>query len=399
MFLLAWKNATRRKNQTLITILITFVTVLTFVLAYGIISTLDEGAKLANTRLGADVIVLPHTVQADAFQTIFTADPVNIYMSEQVVDKVRELPGVQKATPQFFAQTLNQSCCSVGDAKRLVGFDWDSDFLVRPWLKEHDLTSLEADKMLAGGAVPPSLGGKAVILGEGFWLAGTLETTGTGMDETIFLDIDVTRELAKNSPYLQNLWAKEPPDHLISAVLVRVEEGVDPLLVADLINTSETGGNAVAVSRVIRSARDQMHSLTQVLLLLWGAVAITATLGLFGRFNSLAQERKQEIGIFRAIGGNQSEAFGLIIVETLIMVLTGGLAGSLVGVLLVSRSLNWIRELVQLPQGTWSLVSAFQSVALGLGVAIVLGIASALYPAWKSAKLDPQEAISRGTLD
>lgn len=398
MLLLAWRNATRRKNQTLITILITLVTVLTFVLAYGIISTLDEGAKLANSRLGADVIVLPHTVQADAFQTLFTADPVNIYMSEDVLDKVRELPGVYQATPHFFAQTLNQSCCSVGDAKRLVGFDWDSDFIVRPWLEEHDLTELATDKVITGGAVPPLLGGKAIILGEEFWVAGGLETTGTGMDETIFIDISVTRQLAKNSPYLQKLWEKGPPDHLISAVLVRVEDAVDPLLVADLINATETGGNAVAVSKVIRSARDQMDSLTRVLLLLWGAIAVTAGLGLFGRFNSLAQERKQEIGIFRAIGGKQSEAFGLIIIETLIMVLSGGLAGGLIGVLLVSRTLNWIRELIQLPQGTWSLMSAFQSVALGLGVALILGLASALYPAWKSAKLDPQEAISRGNL-
>lgn len=398
MLLLAWRNATRRKNQTLITILITMVTVLTFVLAYGIISTLDEGAKLANSRLGADVIVLPHTVQADAFQTLFTADPVNIYMPEEVLDKVRELPGVYQATPHFFAQTLNQSCCSVGDAKRLVGFDWDSDFIVRPWLEEHDLTSLTSDEILTGGAVPPLLGGKAVILGEEFWVAGGLETTGTGMDETIFIDINVTRQLAKNSPYLQKLWEKEPPDHLISAVLVRVEDGVDPLLVADLINASETGGNAVAVSKVIRSARDQMDSLTRILLLLWGAIAITAGLGLFGRFNSLAQERKQEIGIFRAIGGKQSEAFGLIIIETLIMALSGGLAGGFIGVLLVSSTLSWLRELIQLPQGTWSLMSAFQAVALGLGVALILGIASALYPAWKSAKLDPQEAISRGNL-
>ncbi len=399
MLLLAWRNATRRKNQTITTILITLITVSTFVLAYGIISTLNEGSKLANSRLGADIIVLPHTVQADAFQTLFTADPVNIYMSEQVLNKVKELPGVYLATPHFFAQTLNQSCCSVGDAKRLVGFDWDSDFIVRPWLEGLELTELAPDEVLTGGAVPPLLGGKAVILGDSFWVAGSLETTGTGMDETIFIDINITRQLAKNSPYLQQLWDKELPDHLISAVLIRVEEGVDPLLVADLINSLDTGGNAVAVSKVVRNARDQMDTLTKVLLLLWVAIALIALLGLFGRFNSLAQERKQEIGIYRAIGGKRSEAFGLIIIETLIIVLSGGLTGGLIGVLLVSHTLDWIRGLIQLPQGTWSLTSAFFSVGLGLGVALILGIASALYPAWKSARLDPQETISRGSLD
>jgi len=399
LFLLAWRNVTRRKNQTIITILITFIAILTFVTTQATISVLNEGVQLANSRLGADVIVLPHTVRADAFQTILTADPVNIYMNESIIDDIRKLPGVEQITPQFFAQTLNQSCCTVGGAKRLVGFDESSDFVIWPWLSGEERIKLAPDQILVGGAVPPMLGGKAVILGEGFWVADRLETTGTGMDETIFLDINVAREIAKASPYLKSLWVEEPPDHLISAALIRVEEGVDPALLADVINNSDIKGNAVAVGRVISRAKDQMDNMTKFLFLLWGAVAITAALGLFGRFNSLARERKKEIGIFRAIGGQRSGAFGLILFETLLMVVTGGLLGSLTAVFLIQPLLDWIRELAQLPQGTWSIIDAVYSTLLGLGIAIALGVASAIYPAWKSASLEPQEAISSGGLD
>lgn len=400
MFRLAWRNVTRRKNQTLITILITFVAVVTFVVAQSAISVLNEGVNLANNRMGADVIVLPHTVKADAYQTIFTADPVNIYMNEKVMDDIRVLPGVEKITPQFFAQTMDQSCCSVGGAKRLVGYDKESDFVLGPWLQEGQTLDIAPDEIIVGGAVPSMLGGKAVILGEPFWLASRLGTTGTGMDETIFLDIDVARQIAKASPYLESLWVEEPPDQLISAALIRAEEGVDPALLADVINNSpHIHANAASVSRVVSSAKDQMENISKFLYILWAAVAVTASLGLFGRFNSLARERKKEIGIYRAIGGKRLGAFGLILCETLLIVSAGGLVGSLTGVFLTRPLLDWLRELVQLPQGTWSLMDGMYSSLLGLVVAIGLGLASAIYPAWRSAILEPQEAISSGNLD
>jgi len=57
MWFLAWKNVSRRIGQTTLTVLITALTVLTFVLSFSVLSTLQEGLRLANARLGADVIV------------------------------------------------------------------------------------------------------------------------------------------------------------------------------------------------------------------------------------------------------------------------------------------------------------------------------------------------------
>jgi ABC-type lipoprotein release transport system permease subunit len=40
-----------------------------------------------------------------------------------------------------------------------------------------------------------------------------------------------------------------------------------------------------------------------------------------------------------------------------------------------------------------------QSLLLGIGIAILLGGLAALYPAGKSARLDPQEVIMKGEIE
>lgn len=404
MFLLAWRNATRRRSQTIITVLITALTVATFVLAHAIFTNLQEGMRLSATRLGADVIVLPHTVKADAFQTIFTGDPVNLYMPDKVLEDVRTVSDVQAATPQFFTQTLDQSCCSLAKSYRVVGYDPETDFVASPWLKygNSNKTQTEAqtkDDVILGARVESFLGAKAVILGTVFNEAGRLERTGTGMDDTIFLQIDVARNLAKNSPYLKELWQGAPPDHLVSSVLVKVREGANPTVVADQINNLDLGVNAVATGKVISSARNQLNAVSSVLIWLWVALALTAALALIGRFTALARERKRELGMLRAIGGQRYDAFAALLIEALLIVDAGGLVGSLAGVLLTQPTLTWLRGALNLPQGGWSFTSAVLQSFWGLGIAVLLGAVSALYPAWRSARLDPQEIISHGELD
>lgn len=399
MWFMAWENVIRRKGQTLITVSITALTVLTFVLAFSVLSTLQEGLELSNNRLGADIIVLPNKSNADAFQTIFTAEPVNIYMPEALTEEVARVEGVEKLTAQFFTQTLDQSCCSIGGVNRLVGFDQKTDFILQPWLNEQNISVLRDNQMIIGGDIPAFLGNQDSVLGSVFTVVGSLYPTGSGMDETIFMNMDVARRLAKNSPYLQSLWKKEAPDKLISAILIKVGKGFEPARVAESINTLDLSVEAVATSEVVSSMRSQMAVIGKLVLGLWLAVFFVAGLALIGRFTALARERKKEIGLLRAIGVQRRAVFKLVVLEAWLMAGAGGLIGSALGVLGVHSILVALRSSLNLAMGQWSVGSAVVSSLLGIAVALLLGFLASVYPAWKSARLDPQEAITRGELD
>jgi putative ABC transport system permease protein len=399
MWFMAWENVLRRKSQSLLTVCITTLTILTFVLAFSVLSALQGGLALSNDRLGADIIVLPSKSNADAFQTIFTAEPVNIYMPEALTRQIAQVKGVERLTTQFFTQSLNESCCSIGGATRLVGIDQATDFILQPWLDENNISRLKDDEIIVGGDIPTFLGNQASVLGKVFTVVGSLYPTGSGMDETIFMNLDVARQLAKDSPYLSSLWKKEAPDQLISAALIKVSDGFSSTQVAESINNLDLTVVAVSTSEIVTTMRSQITMIGNLVFGLWLAVFFVAGLSLIGRFSALARERKKEIGLLRAVGVQKFAVFKLIVFEAWLMAGVGGALGSVMGVLGVNALLEYLETSMDLPQSQWSFEMAICRGLLGIVVALLLGFLASVYPAWKSSRLDPQEAIARGELD
>lgn len=399
MWYLAWRNTVRRRSQSMLTIIITALTIFTFVIVFSVFLIVQEGLSLSNQRLGADVIVLPDEARADAYETLFTGDPANVYMSKSVVAGVSKIEGVEQASPQFFTQTLTGGCCSYGEEIRLVGYDEKTDFILKPYFNQQAFTRLEDDQVVLGGKVEAALGNIVALLGEPFKVVGTLYPTGSGMDGTIYLNIDVARKLAKNAPELQYLWSAAPPEEQVSSILIKTTNGVNPSNVAASINQFCPGVQAVATGETIKNVRTQMGTMSKVIFVLCLSSLMIAAFSLVGRFNALARERKKEIGLLRAIGIQKNQVFRLILSEAWIMAFTGGLVGSVLGCSCIIPIMKVLEDAFTMPSGFWTLATALKSGGTGILLAVLLGSAAAIYPAWKSAGLDPQEAITRGALE
>jgi putative ABC transport system permease protein len=98
-------------------------------------------------------------------------------------------------------------------------------------------------------------------------------------------------------------------------------------------------------------------------------------------------ERRQEIGLFRALGFRQRHVMRIILSEAALVSLGGGILGWLVGmgtvVVLAPRLVN-----VTAPVG-WN-----PWLALGaVGGALIVGLIGSLYPAVHAARLDPTTAL------
>ena len=59
MLMLIWKNISRRRAQSALTVTITMLTVLVFVMVLGVFQTVNQGLHLSRARLGADAILIP----------------------------------------------------------------------------------------------------------------------------------------------------------------------------------------------------------------------------------------------------------------------------------------------------------------------------------------------------
>jgi putative ABC transport system permease protein len=127
---------------------------------------------------------------------------------------------------------------------------------------------------------------------------------------------------------------------------------------------------------------------TRVMSLLLGAIAsVSLLVGGIGIMNIMlvsVTERTREIGIRMAVGARERDILLQFLIEAVVLALTGGAVGILVGVggsSLISYFAGW--STVVLPG---AIVTAF-------GFSAAVGIFFGFYPARKASRMDPIEAL------
>lgn len=399
MLKLAWNNIVRRRGQSALTVAITALTVFVFVLVLGVFVTTSQGLEKSQERLGADAVVLPPSANLSGYELLFTSQPENAYMPASMLEWVRSLDGVAQATPQFYSQTLNGDCCSFGAEMRVVGIDQDSDFLLEPYLRFKEYDRLADDQIVLGGDFFGYMGQTMGVLDKTFTVTGELYRTGTGMDTTIFMNMDVARQITKESELLE-IPADVDVDSSISAIMVKLEDGVDPKKFSlDVTTDQDHKARCVLASSTVASLQEQLNAITKILMLLWAASLAIAILALIGRFNALAKDRKKEIGLMRAIGIQKGQIFGGIIGEAEVMALIGGVVGSVAACLLLGYVGGVFQEVFYLPAQAWNVGTVVLCGLAGVVLALVLGFLAAVRPAMRCSALEPRMAITQGELN
>lgn len=125
--------------------------------------------------------------------------------------------------------------------------------------------------------------------------------------------------------------------------------------------------------------------------LAWAISLIAIVVGGVGMMNTMLMsvfERTREIGTLRAVGWRRRRIMSMILQESLLLGAVGGVAGIVIGVLLV--------KLVELSPAVSTMLKGSFSPGLfvqALAVAFALGAIGGLYPAYKAAGLNPIEAL------
>ncbi|HWQ73974.1 MAG TPA: ABC transporter permease [Syntrophomonas sp.] len=400
MFTIIRQSLQKRWIQSVSTLFAVAVSVSILFALYLLYQGITTGLSTSENRMGADLLVVPADARdlLDNSELLFSGAPVCIYMNKNVQDKVSRIPGVEKVSAQFFTQTLNASCCSIGSATRIIGFDPDTDWVVKSWAKNLPDKKLAAGDILIGGSVSAFLGKDTYILGEKVHVAAVLEPTGTSLDYSIVMNMDLARKMAKDKPELQHFWNRYgEPDQIASALLVKVAEGKKAEVAGAITDLGDLA--VIKSSDVLQGVKQQMDTVFYIMLGGGLLAALASIFQLFARFYSLAWDRKGEWGLYRAMGATRRDLKILVIGEALCLTSGGVILGLGLGGVLYYLILFLLTKQNAFPFVPASPLSALLAV-IGITVLFeLIGFLAAWFPAVQSGKIEPSAAMAMGDID
>ena len=393
MVLQSLKMRTAQVVSMMLTVAISVMVILATVLIYG---GIDAGIKLTEQRGGADLMVMPNEASgflADS-DILFTGVPAAIYMDASLVDQIAGLDYVERVSGQFYGQSLNDSCCSTTTETRLIGVDFDTDWVVRSFAHADLSEGLAPDEIVVGCDVGGYEGGSGSLLGHEVRAVDTLDRSGSELDHSIIMDIDAVRQLSTEKEGFDHLWEEYgQPAGLVSTVLVDVEDGKESILASRIMRL----GNVSVVQRsaLIDQAQGNMQSLFVVLIVFAVLMAVAAVLQYVSRFYSLVWERKSELALYRALGATKGDLMRIIGGEALAITVVGLVAGTVLGFVFSGILLALMQD-----GGAFPFAALAPPLQAGVVAAIaVFFIAVALLvtliPMRQVSRIDPASAMSQ----
>ncbi len=393
---LAYSNMRRKLFRSIAIALAVMVVAATLFSVTTIMDSVEQSLERGTSRLGADIMVVPAKAEETARTALLAGKPSTFYMDAKIVDQVRKIKGVRSVAAQTFLKTSTYSCCDISNML-LIGFDQANDFTIKPWLTQTLGRPLKNDEVIMGRNITAyATGFRLNFFNTPFTVAGMLEETGMDfIDNSIFIPFSGLERIRANTEKDAKTKGALPAGK-VSTILVQVEPQFTADRVGLFIEADINGVKAIVTDKIIASVRRQMfillRSVLSVSVILW----IMALILIGVVFSMIVNERKKEIGIFRAMGAKKSHIFHLVMAEATILSLVGGVVGIATGSSILNIFRDSINASLHVPHLWPSPGRMLFLIAFCLILAILTGVIAALIPAVRASLIEPYEAIRGG---
>lgn len=345
---IAFKNIQNKSVRSASLIILTAILTLVLFLSSFLILSLRNGMHSLANRMGADIIVVPEGYDSKIRGAILRGEPNTFFLDKSVVEKIRKIEGVEIATPQLFIATLSAGCCSF--PIQVIGFDSDTDFVVKPWLATQAKLPLEKGEVLVGHNIVGDMHEHVKFFNQEFIIRGRLAKTGMGFDNTVFVNFEEARRLAKEYEKILKLEDKDH-ENMISCVMIKVDNSVDPVEVQNNIR-NEFAGQGVypllsqsMMNEVSTSTQDMIKYVYILIALVWLLVFLVLTLV----YSITIKERKREFATLRILGASKKHLRRIILSEIFTINISGAACGSVLGLIISILFGTWFSQSFKMP--------------------------------------------------
>jgi len=186
---------------------------------------------------------------------------------------------------------------------------------------------------------------------------------------------------------LQKITANQDKINIIDIRVTPATSEKDVESLCEQINTLVPEARGMSGSENISNS--EVYRILQAMS--WGTSLLAVLVGVLGVMNTMLMsvfERKQEISVLLALGWKRGRIICMVLWESALLGLFGGVAGVAIGAIGVQilGTMPAIRGLLK-PDVSIGLL------AISVAIAVAVGVLSGLYPAWRSSRLPPSLAL------
>ncbi len=349
---------------------------------------INAGLDLSKSRIGADVILIASNGEFKNEEFLYSVKKTTRYFNKEHANFIDDYDEVKSKTEQFYVNDPNLKY-------KVVGINFDTDFLVKTWMKKNNEQALALDEAVVGADIDAN--DTIQVMGKTFKVKSSLYKTGTTMDNSVFVDMNVAREYADKS--MKKFYFKgNKVDDSVTAIFIKLKEGKSASRFVDKVNFHTNYIKAISKAESISTLENSVMGFVKIISYLVLILVVNAFLALFGRYTALMKERKKEVGYLRSIGYAKGRVYLTLTFEILILAVISGLIGSLAVLITITPILDIVSNKFMFPKVYLSVGSILKIVISGPALSFLLGIISSFVPAIKTARMEPREAMARGEI-
>jgi len=230
--------------------------------------------------------------------------------------------------------------------------------------------------------------GQSVAIGSKFFriIGVTHARGGNGFvnpDDMVYIPVTTMMTTLLGQTYVSSIQADADDPKTVDQTM---SDTTDLLLDRHKITDAANQDFTIQSSKSVLATLGTITSLLTAMLA--GIAAISLLVGGIGIMNIMlvtVTERTKEIGLLKAIGATRSDILVQFLIESIVLTLSGGTVGIILG---VSLSFLLSNVLLHIP-----FVMSLTSILLAVGVSSVVGLVFGLYPAQRAARLSPIDAL------
>lgn len=407
---IAYDSLMKQKVRSSLTILAVAVGIGIVIIVLSAGGGLEAFVLKQMESFGSDLIQVevkvPSTKQASVSNAAGRAMGISITtLTLDDMEEIKKLPNIKDAYGMLTGQELvsyqneRKTSMLIGASYNTPDVDKGTKVLDGEFYTKEDENSL-AQVAVLGPKVKEKLFGQDDAVGKfikikrkNFRVAGVLDERGFMMgmdwDNLIYVPLKTLQKKIMGIDHIMALFAQVKDASLLDATKEDMQ-----FILRDRHNIDDPTRDDFAVMSMVE-ARDMIEKVFGGITLLLVALAfISLVVGGVGIMNIMyvtVSERTYEIGLRKAIGAKATDILKQFLYEAIILTFFGGVIGILGGL-----SITFLVSVIANANGlNLPFVVSINSIFIGVGFSVLMGLFFGIYPAKKASQLDPIVALTK----